>query len=405
MHMPKMALSISIDDHYTSKIYTCNSKVSGTLSVCTQRDTPFDCVQIALLGTSHTRIDMLPAPKIIDNDFLRLDMPIHEDSYPSGRNFRAGQTYHIPFEFTIPRALSSDACHAHTLSESGHIQHLHMRLPPTMGDWEKDDMSPVMARVGYSIVGRVLQKRASEPGHATEISQPIKVFPSFPEDPPLSITEQDTRYCLSKTKYTRKSLLSTQRDQVTATMVQPAPAILNIAGQQLSPTSATMHLAFKSNSTCATPPDISLGQIRLEAISWFSGAPIKTLPELGEARDSTGVKQELKYITSTKLPTTGVEVKWQHVDTGGQSSLWEGSLEIPVALPTTHKMFLPTFYNCFVARTYVLHLCVNAAASGTKINLSMPLQISVQEQDGKDFEVSGDDLPTFEAAIAWRSLR
>ncbi|KAJ0280608.1 hypothetical protein COL940_006105 [Colletotrichum noveboracense] len=342
-----MALSISIDNHYTSKIYTCNSKVSGTLSVCTQRDTPFDCVQIALLGTSHTRIDMLPAPKIIDNDFLRLDMPIHEDSYPSGRNFRAGQTYHIPFEFTIPRALSSDACHAHTLSESGHIQDLHMRLPPTMGDWEKDDMSPVMARVGYSIVGRVLQKRASEPGHATEISQPIKVFPSFPEDPPLSITEQDTRYCLN----------------------------------------------------------ISLGQTRLEAINWFSGAPIKTLPELGEARDSTGVKQELKYITSTKLPTTGVEVIWQHVDTGGQSSLWEGSLEIPIALPNIHKMFLPTFYSCFVARTYVLHLCVNAAASGTKINLSVPLQISVQEQDGKDFEVSGDDLPTFEAAIAWRSVR
>ncbi|EQB45152.1 arrestin [Colletotrichum gloeosporioides Cg-14] len=402
-----MALSISIDNHYTSKIYTCNSKVSGTVSVCTQRDTPFNCVQIALLGTSHTRVDMLPTPKIIDNDFLRLDMPIHEDSYPSGRNFRAGQTYHIPFEFTIPRALFSDACHAHTLSVSGLIQDLHMRLPPTMGDWEKDDMSPVMARVEYSIVARVLQKRASEAGHATEISQPIKVFPSFPEDPPLSITGKDTRYCLSKSKYTRKSLLSTQRDQVTATMVQPAPVVLSIAGEQLSPTLATMHLAFKSNSAFATPPGISLGQIRLEAISWFSGAPIKTLPELGEARDSTGVKQELKYITSTKLPTTDVEVKWQQADTGAQSSSWEGSLEMAIALPTTHKMFLPTFYSCFVARTYVLHLCVNAAASGTKINLSVPLQISVQarEHDGKDLEVSGDDLPTFEAAIAWRSVR
>ncbi|KAK2748246.1 arrestin domain-containing protein [Colletotrichum kahawae] len=405
MHMPKMALGISIDNHYTSKIYTCNSRVSGTLSVCTQRDTPFNCVQIALLGTSHTRIDMLPAPKIIDNDFLRLDMPIREKSYSSGRTFRAGQTYHIPFEFTIPRALSSHACHVHTLSGSGHIQDLHMRLPPTMGDWEKDDMSPVMARVEYTIVARVLQQRASETGHATEISQPIKVVPSFPEDPPLSITEQDTRYCLKKTKQTRKSLLSTQKDQITATVAQPAPAVLTMSGQQLSPTSATIHLTFKPDSTFASPPDISLAQIKLETISWFSGAPIKTLPELGEARDSSGVKQELKYITSTKLPTTGVEATWHKGDAGGQSSSWEGSLQIPIALPTTHKMFLPTFYSCFVARTYVLHLSVNAAASGTKINLSVPLQISVQEQGGKDLEVSGDELPTFEAAIAWRSVR
>ncbi|KAF9880325.1 arrestin domain-containing protein [Colletotrichum karsti] len=400
--VPKMGFNININHHYTSKVYTTRSTISGNVSVCPERDISFRCVQIALIGTYHARIDMLPVPRIIDNDFLTLDMPINEELYPSDRIFRAGKTYQIPFHFTLPYALSKDACDK--LSESGHIQELHMRLPPTMGQWERDDMSPVMARVEYNVVARLLKRNTSELGQTIEASQPIRVMPEFSEDPPLGITEQDTRYSLSKTRFIRKSLLSTQKDQVTLTTAQPGAVHLSTQGQAFadSPATVMLHLHYKSASSFSSPPEVNVTQVKLETITWFSGTPMKTLPELGEARDSSGTRHELKYVASVKLPPTQLQdIAWHQESntTGRDSSAWTAAIGVPIHLPTAHKMFLPTFHNCFLARTYVLHLSVGIA--GAKTTLSVPLQVATEAIENQTPKSVGDELPNFHAAMAW----
>ncbi|KXH65557.1 arrestin [Colletotrichum salicis] len=127
----KIPLDIKIDDHYCYKIYTSGSHITG------------------LMGISHTRVDMFPVPKTTTDVFLNLDMPITKTSYPQGQVFAAGETHIIPFNFTIPRELHKDACET---GQGEHSHDQHTRLPPSMGGWEKDDMSPTMAQVEYKMV-------------------------------------------------------------------------------------------------------------------------------------------------------------------------------------------------------------------------------------------------------------
>ncbi|KAF6836465.1 arrestin domain-containing protein [Colletotrichum musicola] len=400
--MPKMGLDVNVDNHYTSKIYTNGSSVSGKVVICPERDMPFQCVQINLLGMSHARIDMLPTPKTVEDVFLRLDMPVHDTSYPANRVFQAGQTYHIPFGFKIPHALSKDACHG--LAESGHIQDLHRRLPPTMGGWEKDDMSPVMTRIEYAVVARILQKRISDVGRPIEARLPIKVLPGFPEDAPLSVTDRDTRYTLLKTKSIRRARLSTLKDQAVVSAAQPGAVLLGPSGHQLSEvqSSVTVNFSLRSSSIIHSLPEINVGQARVEAITWFSGFPMKTLPELGVARDTSGTRHELKYSASVKLSSCDVEGASWHQETGSQGQgpvAWKATVKVPIQLPTTHNMFLPTFYSCYMARTYSLHLPITL--SGTKVNLTVPLQVATQQTDAKASGPLNEDLPDFYAALAW----
>lgn len=400
--MPKMGLDVTIDNHYTSKIYTNGSSVSGTVVISPERDMPFQCVQINLVGTSQARIDMLPTPKTVEDVFLSLDMPIHDTSYPADRVFQAGQTYHIPFDFKIPHALSKDACHG--LAESGHIQDLHRRLPPTMGGWEKDDMSPVMTRIEYAVVARILQKRISDVGRPIEARLPIKMLPGFPEDAPLSVTDRDTRYSLLKTKSIRRARLSTHKDQAVVSAAQPGAVFLGPSGHQLPDvqSSVTVNFSLTSSSTTPSLPEIHVGQAKLEAITWFSGFPMKTLPELGVERDTSGVRHELKYSTSVKLSPCNIkEASWlQESASQGQGPVvWKATMKVPIQLPTAHKVFLPTFYSCFMARTYSLQLPITL--SGSKVNLTVPLQVATQQPAVKVSGPLNEDLPDFYAALAW----
>ncbi|GJC89087.1 hypothetical protein ColLi_11925 [Colletotrichum liriopes] len=400
--MPKVTLDIQIEDHYSSKIYTSGSQIIGVVAICSDTNLPFHCVQIALVGTARTRVDMLPVPKITNDVFLNLDMPITKTSYPPGQTFIAQQTKQIPFEFTVPHMLHRDSCDS-TSGEHSHDQH--MRLPPTMGSWEKDDMSPTMAQVEYQVVARVLHKRSSNHENTIEVSQPVKILPAFPEDPPLSINGRDARYTLSRIKSVRRSRLSVKKDQIIIRASQPEAVHISIGGSQLpsSQPSITLDCTFESSSALSFPPEITLGRIKLEAQTWFTGTPMKVVPDLGNPRDMAGIRHELRYSTSVKLSTadTGV-ILWHKDDGKGEQKLttWRSNTKIPIRLPTVHKMFLPTFYSCFIARSYILHVNVNS--NGSKTNLSVPLQIASHSLYPKVLEPEIDDLPSFEASLTWR---
>ncbi|KAG7039363.1 arrestin [Colletotrichum scovillei] len=398
----KMPLDIKIDDHYSSKIYTSGSHITGSVSICPDSRTPFHCIQIALMGTSHTRVDMLPVPKITTDVFLNLDMPITKTSYPQGQVFAAGETHIIPFNFTIPRELHKDACEA---ASGDHSHDQHMRLPPSMGGWGKDDMSPTMAQVEYKIVARLLRKRSSSPKDTTEASQRIMVLPAFAEDPPLNINNHDARYTLSRTKSVRRSLLSTQKDRIVINALQPEAVYISIGGHQLpdSHASVTLDLSFESTSSFSFPPEVTLGQVKLDTQTWFTGTPMKMSPDLGDPREAAGLRHELRYSTQTKLPTTDTGVILWHRDDQAEDRKvfsWRSRTKVPIRLPTAHKMFLPTFFNCFIARSYILRMSVNF--NGSKTSLSVPLQIASQSLYPQVMEPEVEDLPSFDASLAWR---
>ncbi|GKT50089.1 uncharacterized protein ColSpa_10270 [Colletotrichum spaethianum] len=399
--MFKSILKIGIENHYSSKIYTSGSRITGVVAVCPDTDLSFHCIQIVLVGTACTRVDMLPVPKTTNDVFLNLDMPITKTSYPPGQIFIARQKHEIPFDFTVPHMLHKDSCD--TISgEHSHDQH--MRLPPTMGSWEKDDMSPTMARIEYKIVARVLRKRSSLYKGTIETSQLIKVLPAFPEDPPLSINSRDARYTLYSTKAVRRNLLSVKKDRIMIKASQPQALHVSIGGYQLpsSQSSVILDFIFEASSAFSFPPEVTLGQVKLEAQTWFTGTPMKVVPDLGNPRDMAGLRHELRYSTNVKLSTTDTGVILWHKDVSGEEqglSTWRSKTKIPIRLPTAHKMFLPTFYNCFIARSYILHMSFNS--SGSKTNLSVPLQIASQSLYPKASEPEIEDLPSFEASLTW----
>ncbi|OHW99175.1 arrestin [Colletotrichum incanum] len=400
--MPKITLDIKIEDHYSSKVYTSGSHVTGVVAVCSDTNLPFHCIQITLVGTARTRVDMLPVPKITNDVFLNLDMPITKTSHSLGQTFIARQTNEVRFDFTVPHMLHKDPCDSIS-GEHSHDQH--MRLPPTMGSWEKDDMSPTMAQVEYQVVARVLHKFSSNHKDTIEASQPIKVLPAFPEDPPLGVNDRDARYNLSRTKSVRRNLLSVKKDQIIIRASQPEAVHISIGGYQLpsSQPSITLDCTFESSSAVSFPPEITLGQIKLEAQTWFTGTPMKVVPDLGNPRDTAGLRHELRYSTNVKLSTTDTGVILWHKDNGEEEqklNTWRSKTKIPIRLPTVHKMFLPTFYSCFIARSYILHVSVNY--SGSKTNLSVPLQIASQSVYPRVSEPEIEDLPSFQASLTWR---
>ena len=196
----KSHIAVELDNFYSSKVYTTGSSVSGNVVIITKRDIRFDNLQILLLGNTKTRVDGVNSPQEVSHTFLKLVMPIPESSYPVPRVLEAGREYTIPFHFVIPSYLTVNACNHHTSHDL--LQDQHVLLPPSMGHWEKSDMSPQMAIVEYSIKARVLRddEVTRKPARIFETVKRIQVLPASAEEPPLNVTKRDVLYKMNKSK-------------------------------------------------------------------------------------------------------------------------------------------------------------------------------------------------------------
>ncbi|KAI1172416.1 arrestin [Nemania sp. FL0916] len=430
--VPKINMDIHIDNHYQSKIYTTSSTVSGHVTLSAAHDVPFDRVQILLLGNSRTRIDAVNIPQATSHTFLKLTMPIPDSYYPESRCFEAGITYTIPFHFVIPRHLTLNACSHHIRSDA--LREEHLRLPPSVGDWQKDDLTPHMSRIAYFVKAKIYQEEAV----AVETQHDIKVIPMVPEDAPLNITKQDKMYTMSKSKTVRKSILSPKLGKLTVSANQPAPAMISTDGHSIAPTTAQIDLVFEPTSNESQPPKIVSVTSKLSAVSYYSANGIDQYPNLKDWARSFGADGRGSYTSSVPLPSTPVKnTAWkQHLtgrgrrDSGYDSELYSDSdnsptaqqqpslgqdnskrnkaapyhyatkLNIPVQLPACKKQFIPTFHSCISSRVYVLWMTVTLSAlAGTSstVTVGVPLQIGVGPRGGGRVDSTG--LPTFEAAM------
>ncbi|KAF6829361.1 hypothetical protein CPLU01_08003 [Colletotrichum plurivorum] len=139
-------VEIKLDSHHDDKIYRPGTTVQGEVSITPLEDTRFNSVAVALLGTSKVRVETARSVRDISHVFLSINMPILQSLPPL---FEASHTYSIPFSFVIPKHLTLSACKHE--NQSGAVFDQHMRLPPSMGYWSKDDLSPEVARVEYII--------------------------------------------------------------------------------------------------------------------------------------------------------------------------------------------------------------------------------------------------------------
>ncbi|KAI1094999.1 hypothetical protein F5B19DRAFT_395500 [Rostrohypoxylon terebratum] len=412
-HKPNM--TIHINNHYNSKVYTTGSVVSGYVIISSQTDVRFDTFQVVLLGTSKTCMDAANIPQSTSHTFLKLIMPIPESTYPVPRIFEAGMNYTMPFTFVIPSTLTLNACNHHVSNES--VQEHHVRLPPTVGSWEKDDLAPNMSRVQYVIKARAYKDDVPEKEcvKVMEAAQEIKILPAVPEDAPLSITKHDDLYTMTKSKNLRKTIISPKSGRVTITASQPRPAMLSPDGLTTTPINVALDLEFVPASSEVHPPKVTGIASKVTAVTYFSAGGINHFPNLKDWHRTFGCESRGSYSGTTSVSTGRFEhIRWsRHIsaqarrDSGygsdnltasdsdqvpkaaSKKSKSKGSLpspiyhtanmQVPIELPLHRKTFIPTFHSCITSRVYVLWLTVTLVSGGTSahVTLGVPLQIGV----------------------------
>ena len=434
----KPSVDVQLDRHYSSKVYTSGSEITGRVIITCARDVPFDTFDVIFTGVAYTRLDFVQQfPTHSARTFLKLRMPLAPSDLPESHIFKAETRYAIPFNFIVPHQLTLGACNHQC--ENAAVREQHLKMPPSLGGWEADDQAPEMARVEYAITARATKKQTATPSNTKvklfEQSKKLKLLPARSEEPPLDITVRDERYVLSKTKEIRKSVFSGKSGRLTASATQPGAAMLSGDAHSMSSTRTQVRFEFASSRPGATPPKINSVSAKLQAITFFSARAANHLPNLGP-RNKQNSNPSLTYSTSVSLFNSPVEkMTWaQHDiaserrDSGyssvgaeeapGSGNETEGpiyphrqgkskkikscpvrhtaTLDVPISIPTGNKnIFVPSFHSCVVSRTYTLQLHISTG-SNTTISLFLPLQIGVetlhQPQEG--------ELPSFESAVA-----
>ncbi|RDA86773.1 hypothetical protein CP532_6345 [Ophiocordyceps camponoti-leonardi (nom. inval.)] len=426
----KPSISIEINGHFSSKVYTSGSSISGSVIICTQRPTPFHELDIVFTGIAATRLDFVQQyPSHSFRPFMKLRMPIRRSSLPEPKVFEAGKLYSIPFNFVVPHQLTLGAC-THPCSSPA-VREQHLRLPPTVGFWEADDQAPEMAQIEYAIKARVYRK--SEPGgyhqKFMEGYHMLKVLPALPEDAPLDITPRDERYNLSKWKTIRKSLFSAKAGKLIVKASQPGAIMLTPDAHSASTSVVRLALEFHPASLHHAPPKVSFVSGKLTSATFFGAAPTDLLPNLG-SRSVYTANPSLSYTTTTSLFSRSlVGMAWHQRSTAGRRDSGYSSLsvdedasetdcsdardgrraercpirhsslvEIPFTIPMSNrKLFLPTFHSCLISRTYTLHVSLSVGPANAAVNLAIPLQIGVDAVHQPNLT---DGLPSFETAMA-----
>ncbi|KAK7704587.1 hypothetical protein SLS64_008351 [Diaporthe eres] len=462
---PKSDIQINLKNHFKTKTYTSSSVVAGDVTITTQRDVRFDTIEIILLGSAKTKTDGYSAPHESTYTFLKLIMPIPESVYPVPRVLESSRTLSVPFHFVLPNFLTLGAC-THKV-ESEHVKGQHLCLPPSMGswargNWEKDDLSPQMADIEYTIRARVWKQPElqARPTKIMESIKSIQVLPTFSEDAPLSITKNDRLYCMSKSKSIRKNLLSAKLGKLTVSAEQPRAIMLRPDGQVSTGTSAQIDLKFEPLCAGTPPPKITAISSKITVHTYFSAGPISAPPNMGDFTKAGVSDRRGVYSTSVNLPAAAPLEKptWiaqqarrdsgYFTDTAPENTASEGedaedeerqrqrrksstianlvrpskqqnqspprtspvyhttTTHLPVArLPTSKKFFVPTFHSCIASRAYTLHVSLQVTAGtggsgNTTLSGSSP---SGDQQRPTTAAAAGlrgeEELPSFEDAV------
>lgn len=411
--------------------YSTMDTCEGLVTITAARDTHFEDIDIALIGNSHVFVDRMTTTPTMsgrteaNHRFLVLRQPIPVDTFPPSRIFKAGETYRFPFTFTIPSQLLPKAC-THDVA-ADHVRDIHCQLPPSLGDPDLagfgstllDDLAPEMSRITYGIKVKIAHVQGSE-GIAilAEKMKKIRVKPSFPEQAPLNIDNND-EYRPRQERVVRKGLFKGKLGTLVAQTVQPPPLVIPGArSPDVKPvtTMAKLVLRFDPAEEGNTPPKLSSLTTKIKVSTYYASAPRQSLP----SRASLGydLTQGL-YSESVPLSNLCIAAAQWEVHDHGSNPVMESLLRrdsgisgcsalsdsetafavgvlppskdyrrgtfftaqilVPITLPI-NKNFIPSFHSCLISRVHSLSLHF-APHGGSSFSLKVPIQICAEGSD------------------------
>ncbi|PBP16493.1 hypothetical protein BUE80_DR012783 [Diplocarpon rosae] len=449
-HAGRPDMDIELDDYNegNGKVYTTFDAVTGRVNITTPHEAPFDQIQISLVGSVFTFVGNLSPQSTrsrvcAKHNFLRLNMPIPESSYPQPRVAEAGKTYTFAFNFVIPSELLPRAC-SHACSND-HVQAAHLQPPPSIGDLLpslKDDLTPEMVRVEYAIEVKVIQNRERDGKEMVlaNCSKKIRVRPATPEAPPMNIAAGDEEYVLSKVKGLKKGMFSGKLGRITVSAAQPSALVIpspSVSSEMTTQptTTARVMLRFDPHDSSSPPPRLGGLTTKIKATTFYATRAATDFP----ARSAGQLEFETNrgiYETSVPLSARCVEsVTWTahkpspaytrrgsasstsssddyYSDsalspadchsTGAEESkeFYTASILVPITLPQS-KSWIPTFHSCITSRVYCIALTLTihtpgAGVSSSSVRLQLPVQIAADGNNGRRASMTAEEAAAAE---------
>lgn len=360
--------------------YTTGDVVEGVARITAIAHMRFDKINIEFIGTSRTYNDCNVAaaagrqrPEAIHR-FLKLIQPDLSAYYPADLILRAGQTCHIPFQFTVPSRLQPGVC-THR-QQDGTVCEAHLSLPPSLGDNDgkelpmiNDDMAPLMSRIRYETTVQVVKANAEVV--ATK-AKAVRIVPAVGQTL-LTITHiENNNYIVRQEKSIKKRMSKAKCGTLTVEAAQPQPTLVrsSIHANAEQTSTVPVVLRFDPENEKCTPPDLRNLVSELQTTTHFTTNVRTTLP----THEGRGVDPyQGTYSTKVKLSSNNtISANW--VKYGAS---YVAHLTVPVTLPS-NKTFVPTFHSCLVSRVYSLSftLNMNTAGAQTSMNLKLPFQIA-----------------------------
>lgn len=411
----KPAITIALHDDQRDVFvpsYTTLDKVQGDVTIMAPYDTAFDQIYITLEGSVKTFVEKMATASPTNyrteafQVFLRLLQPLDMGAFSRPRVIKGGQTYKFPFTFVIPQKLLPHSCE--------HLQDAHLSLPPSLGDPMTasvnrillDDMAPEMSVISYAVRVRITNGRGTtgKPIIMAETSKKLRVVPAVDEQPPLVMYgDSKDDYLLKNQKEIKKGLFKSKLGVLTMESQQPKslrlPALKSNNPCPVT-TMATVKVRFDPSEEGAQPPRLNTLSAKLKAFSFFSTIPMSELPSkaTGSPYDSSrGV-----FVQTIPLASRCVaSAQWERHNSsasdnpfatptmpepssaGVTKSFYTTQILVPITLPRSCKVFVPTFHSCLVSRVYSLGLQLwiqspSPTITNPSIQLKLPIQISAE---------------------------
>lgn len=435
----KPAISIALHDDQQDVFvpsYTTLDKVQGDVTIMARYDTAFDQIHITLEGSTKTFVEKMATASPTNyrteafQVFLRLLQPLDMDIFSGSRVIKAGRTYRFPFTFVVPQKLLPQSC--------AHVQDSHLNLPPSLGDPMTaslnktllDDMAPEMSVISYAIKVRITNGRGTtgKPIVMTENSKKLRVVPAVDEQPPLVMyggLKDD--YLPRNEKEIKKGLFKSKLGILTMESAQPKslrlPALRSNNPCPIT-TMATVKVRFDPSEEGAKPPRLNTLITRLKVSTFFSSVPMSELPS--KATEFHHGSTRGVFVQTIPLSSRCIaSAQWErhtprasdapHALTRRDSAFsplstlatpvipaipaippipeppsahrakifYTAQILVPITLPKSYKIFVPTFHSCLVSRVYSLdlHLGIHSPSptiTNPNVRLKLPIQISAE---------------------------
>lgn len=428
---PDIQIELQNDDqagrHYIHSFST-GDKIQGTAFITPPCNTRFDDIDISLVGSTKCYVDKISPSAAISarseafQMFLKMDCPIDSSDVPADGILQTGQTYPIPFFFTVPASLPG-SCKHKTINQR--VKDMHLQLPPSLGDPEMaghgsqlmDDCAPEMCRISYVLRARILKLRQGEDRKiiVSNRLKKIRIVPGYDEQPPIAIDQTDDDYCLRAEKSIRKSLLKAKCGRLAIEATQPKSLHLLKLGEDSSSstTMASIQLRFDPVTESAEPPKLGQLVTKLRIGTFFASTPRLAIPtgksQLSDTSQGLYVDvcnlsarcmsatEWLKHEPNTSRGTANVRRDSVVSMIGGSAEcpaptstyrpelpFYTTQLLIPIS-PPKNKTLVPSFQSCLVSRVYILELALGLPQTSS-VSLKVPIQVTSEGGAGFDTE-------------------